>query len=97
MSLQNYIIEPEDRECIMCYYNVNNTKFSNQKYIFNQQCNCFYNIHYICLYDWIEKNNRCILCNEQFIITFNNTYDNFKSNNRLKLKLKPKYNCCNIL
>ena len=91
MSFQNYVIEFEDRECIMCFYNVNNTNLSEQPYIFSQQCNCYYVIHYDCLYEWIKQNNRCILCHEPFIISYNN---NLKSSMWLKIKKKLKLGCC---
>ena len=49
-------------ECIICSHRVYN---KNNRYIFYQTCNCFFNnIHDECLAKWIDLKGTCILCHK---------------------------------
>ena len=63
------------KECVICFNNINNDTESNTKYNFHQECNCFYNVHGTCLIKWIKKHNSCIHCHKPLSYTIKNKSD----------------------
>jgi hypothetical protein len=62
-------------ECVICFNNIDNAKECISIYNFHQECNCFYNVHGICLIKWIKKHNSCIHCHKPLSYTIKNKSD----------------------
>ena len=64
------------KECVICFNNINNDTESNTKYNFHQECNCFYNVHSNCLIEWVKKYKSCIYCHKPLSYTINSNFSN---------------------
>ena len=62
-------------DCVICFNDIDNAKECISIYNFHQECNCFYNVHGICLIKWIKKHNSCIHCHKPLSYTIKNKSD----------------------
>ena len=81
-------------ECIICSHRVYN---KNNRYIFYQTCNCFFNnIHDECLAKWIDLKGTCILCHKT--LQYKISYQPFREVNNDNVEhfslFKKIFKCC---
>jgi hypothetical protein len=50
-------------QCIICIEEGNNVIHLKHK----SHCDCEYHVHAKCLKQWVEQNNKCIICRESYL------------------------------
>ena len=66
-------------ECIICFKAID-YKNEENKVMFTQTCQCFYNVHQSCLLEWLKVKNVCLVCGKKIHFYQKKEYKPFISN-----------------